>query len=80
MYKTEKSFSIKKHDTEDMEAKIELLLNNYEILENISKEGIKTAERFQWENSIKEVENYYRMISRYKTIDGVDNKKERKKG
>lgn len=70
---------IKKHDTEDMEAKIELLLNNYEMLENISKEGIKTAERFQWENSIKEVENYYRMISRYKTIDGVDNKKERKK-
>lgn len=56
---------IQKHNSKNMEEKLELLINDKKLRKKIAREGIKTAQRFQWENSIEKIEEYYREIASY---------------
>ncbi len=71
----ENALVIRHHDENDMREKIERLINNKDLSQRISKNGMKTASRFNWDNSIKDMENYFREIAKYK-VDIVDNKGE----
>lgn len=61
----ENALVIKKHDSKDMEEKVELLINDKMLRKKIAIEGMKTAQRFQWENSVEKIEEYYREIASY---------------
>lgn len=57
---------IEKHDIDDICAKIEYLINNQELRKEIAKEGIKTAQKYNWDNSIKQIKGYYQELTKYK--------------
>ena len=56
---------IEKHNIADMKEKIELLINNKELRKKIVENGLETAKKYNWDNSTKLVEQYYREISNY---------------
>ena len=57
---------IKKNNIDDIIEKVEILINNEEYRNRLVKEAIKTANEFNWENSINDVEKYYSIICKYK--------------
>lgn len=62
----ENALVIKHHDKDDMQEKIERLINNRELMHRVSKNGMKTASRFNWDNTICDMEKYFREIAKYK--------------
>ncbi len=71
----ENALVIKHHDKVDMSKKLERLINDKELMKKIAKNGMETAQKFNWDNSIKEMEEYYRELAKYKT----DRKTEKEK-
>lgn len=67
---------IQKNDNKDMEEKIELLIKDNKLRQKLAEEGIKTAQRFQWENSIEKIEEYYRKIANYQIFNDKDEKED----
>lgn len=59
---------VKKHNLQELTEKIELLINDIELKQNLMKNGIETSKKFTWEESVDKMEEYYKDISRYKVI------------
>lgn len=57
---------IKHHDKDDIKEKIERLINDRNLLHRISENGMETASKFNWDNSISDMEKYFRQIAKYK--------------
>ncbi len=53
---------------EDIASKIEILLENKELLENLAKNSLLISEKYTWKNIIDILENYYKEIAKYKCI------------
>lgn len=62
----ENALVIKHHDKKDMTEKVEMLINDRKLIHKIAQNGIKTAERFNWENTICDMEKYFREIAKYR--------------
>ena len=62
----ENALVIKHHDKDDMKEKIEMLINDRDLLHRIARSGIQTASRFCWDNTICDMEKYFREISKYR--------------
>ena len=62
----ENALVINHHDKEDMKEKIEKLITNKELMDKIAKNGIETASRFNWDNSIRNMEKYFKELSKYR--------------
>lgn len=62
----ENALVIKHHNEDDMMEKIERLIKDRELMYRIAKDGKETASRFNWDNSIKDMEEYFREIAKYK--------------
>lgn len=65
----ENALVIKHHNKEDMKEKIEILINNRDLMHKISCVGRKTASKFNWDNTILSMEKYFREIAKYKVIN-----------
>ena len=57
---------INHHDKNDMEEKIEMLIKNKNLMHIIAKNGMKTALKFNWDNSIISMEKYFKEIAKYR--------------
>ena len=62
----ENALVINHHDKDDMKEKIERLIKDKELIHRIAKNGMETASRFNWDNSISDMEKYFREISKYR--------------
>ena len=62
----ENALIVKKHDTLDLVQKIESLINDRELRERLSKNGMETAKKFSWDSCIDKLICYYQEISKYK--------------
>lgn len=71
----ENALVIKHHNEDDMMEKIERLIKDRELMYRIAKDGKETASRFNWDNSIKDMEEYFREIAKYK-VERVNEKGE----
>lgn len=67
----ENALVIKHHNKEDMKEKIEMLINDKNLMHNIAQKGIITASKFNWNNTIFSMEKYFREIAKYKVIDEI---------
>lgn len=67
----ENALVIKHHNKEDMKEKIEMLINDKNLMHKMSQNGIATASKFNWDNTILSMEKYFREIAKYKVIDGI---------
>ena len=67
----ENALVIKHHNKEDMKEKIEMLINNRDLMHKMSQNGIATASKFNWDNTILSMEKYFREIAKYKVIDEI---------
>ena len=57
---------INHHDKDDMKEKIEMLINDKKLIHKIAENGMKTALKFNWDNSIINMEKYFRKIAKYR--------------
>ena len=57
---------IEKHNVSDLIEKVRYLINNKETRIELMKKGVETSKKFSWEASTKKMEEYYKMISRFK--------------
>ena len=57
---------INHHDKDDMKEKIEMLINDKKLMHKIAENGMKTALKFNWDNSIINMEKYFRKIAKYR--------------
>lgn len=62
----ENALVIKHHDKGDMKEKFERLINDRDLLHKIAKNGRDTASKFNWDNSISDMEKYFREIAKYR--------------
>lgn len=62
----ENALVINHHDKCDMKEKIERLINNKSLMKRIAENGMKTASRFNWDNTICDMEKYFREVAKYK--------------
>ena len=60
-----------KTDCMELSRKILYLLNNHTLQEKLRKEGLKTAEKYDWNIKINELEAYYKRIAK-KQLYAVD--------
>lgn len=67
----ENALVIKHHNKEDMKEKIEMLINDKNLMHKMSQNGIATASKFNWDNTILSMEKYFREIAKYKVIDEI---------
>ena len=67
----ENALVIKHHNKEDMKEKIEMLINDKNLMHNMAQKGIITASKFNWDNTILSMEKYFREIAKYKVIDEI---------
>ena len=67
----ENALVIKHHNKEDMKEKIEMLINDKNLMHKMSQDGIATASKFNWDNTILSMEKYFREIAKYKVIDEI---------
>jgi len=67
----ENALVIKHHNKEDMKEKIEMLINDKNLMHNIAQKGIITASKFNWNNTILSMEKYFGEIAKYKVIDEI---------
>ena len=67
----ENALVIKHHNKEDMKEKIEMLINDKNLMHNMAQKGIITASKFNWNNTILSMEKYFREIAKYKVIDEI---------
>jgi len=59
---------IEKDNIDDIINKIELLLQNEKLREELSKNAIITTKQYNWENIITKIEEYYREIAKYEVL------------
>ena len=57
---------INHHDKDDMKEKIEMLINDKKLKHKIAENGMKTALKFNWDNSVINMEKYFRKIAKYR--------------
>ena len=57
---------INHHDKDDMKEKIEMLINDKKLMHKIAENGMKTALKFNWDNSVINMEKYFRKIAKYR--------------
>ena len=57
---------INHHDKEEMKEKIEMLINDKKLMHKIAENGMKTALKFNWDNSVINMEKYFRKIAKYR--------------
>ena len=57
---------INHHDKDDMKEKIEMLINDKKLIHKIAENGMKTALKFNWDNSVINMEKYFRKIAKYR--------------
>lgn len=62
----ENALVINHHDKDDMKEKIERLINDKSLMKRIAENGMKTASRFNWDNTICDMEKYFRELAKYK--------------
>lgn len=67
----ENALVIKHHNKEDMKEKIEMLINDKNLMHKMSQNGIATASKFNWDNTILSMEKYFGEIAKYKVIDEI---------
>ncbi len=67
----ENALVIKHHNKEDMKEKIEMLINDKNLMHNMAQKGIITASKFNWDNTILSMEKYFREIAKNKVIDEI---------
>ena len=67
----ENALVIKHHNKEDMKEKIEMLINDKNLMHKMSQNGIATASKFNWDNTILSMEKYFREIAKYKVRDEI---------
>ncbi|MBR2289255.1 MAG: histidine phosphatase family protein [Clostridia bacterium] len=60
----ENALIIEKHNINDIVNKIEYLIENTPFREKISRNGIETSKKFDWEESVNQTEKYYFEISK----------------
>lgn len=64
----ENALVINHHDKKDMKSKIENLINHRDLMNRIAHNGMVTASKFNWDNTIIQMEKYFRKIAKYKTV------------
>ena len=62
----ENALIIEKDNIDDIVNKIETLINDVELKEKISLNGVKKSRDYSWQKTIKSIDEYYREISNYK--------------
>lgn len=62
------AFIINKNDVDDIVRKTKMLIENENIRKSIAMEGMRTAQRFNWDRSIEQVRKYYNKIACYKVM------------
>ena len=62
----ENALVINHHDKKDMKSKIENLINHRDLMNRIAHNGMVTASKFNWDNTIIQMEKYFRKIAKYK--------------
>jgi len=58
----------KQNDINDIVEKTKILIEDNNLRKTLSKNGMKTAERFNWNESVGQIIEYYRKIAEYKVI------------
>ena len=64
----ENALVINHHDKEDMKSKIENLINDRDLINRIAHNGMVTASKFNWDNTISQMEKYFRELAKYRTV------------
>jgi glycosyltransferase involved in cell wall biosynthesis len=64
----ENALIINKHDIDDIEAKLTLLITDAGLRSRLSKAALRTAQRFSWEKTADKLEEYYREIARWEVV------------
>lgn len=59
----------KQNDINDIVEKTKLLIENTNLRKKLSENGMKTAKKFEWKNSVAQSINYYKKIAEYKVIN-----------
>lgn len=59
----------KKNDISDIVDKVKLLIEDVELRKKLSKNGMKTAKKFNWKSSVNDTINYYTKIANYKVME-----------
>lgn len=62
----ENGLIVEKHNLEDLVQKIEILINDNELRKKLSKNGVKTARKMNWDESVNQLIEYYQEIAKYK--------------
>ena len=64
----ENALVINHHDKEDMKSKIENLINDRDLMNRIAHNGMVTASKFNWDNTIMQMEKYFRELAKYRAV------------
>ena len=64
----ENALVINHHDKEDMKSKIENLINDRDLMNRIAHNGMVTASKFNWDNTIMQMEKYFRELAKYRIV------------
>jgi len=59
----------KQNDIDDIVEKTKILIENLDLRKKLSENGITTAQKFNWDESIAQIISYYRKIAEYKVIN-----------
>lgn len=57
---------VKKHNTDDLVQKIEMLINDKELRQRLAQNGLETAKTMNWDESVNQLIEYYQEIAKYK--------------
>lgn len=63
---------IQKHNQLDLIEKVEYLINNEEKRMELIRNGIETSRKFSWQNSTKNMDQYYKKIAEYNVLTDID--------
>lgn len=59
----------KQNDINDIVEKVKMLIDNKNLRKIISENGMRTAEKFNWKESVSQSIEYYKEISQYKIVN-----------
>lgn len=62
----ENGLIVKKHNVQDLVQKIEILIKDKELREKLAYNGLETAKKMSWDDSVDQLVEYYREIAKYK--------------
>ena len=61
----ENGLIVKKHDINDLMQKIEILIKDRQLREKLALSGMETAQTMNWDESVRQLIEYYQHIARY---------------